>query len=170
MLVACASGALAALMGSKLVLLDGALGSSKFDALSSIDLMALMSSYNFTTKMKTDAVALLESFEAWADKQASSMDMAQSVDKLGQNFESLLRVMDSLYQVSRHTSDQQTIGLIGIRPSVMYLNSSDLGMLSSISRLPGSQLLFSLWSIPLQTRQGAHSRQCAHFTLPCRSR
>lgn len=84
------------------MLLEAAAGSVKLDSICSLDLMSLTNSYSFATKMKTDSVALLEGLEAWVDKQAHSMDMAQNLEKLSQNFDSLLKVMDSLYQVHLH--------------------------------------------------------------------
>eukprot|EP00878_Enallax_costatus_P042118 GHUV01049147.1.p1 GENE.GHUV01049147.1~~GHUV01049147.1.p1 ORF type:complete len:127 (-),score=42.34 GHUV01049147.1:374-754(-) len=94
------TGALAALLDGKLVLLDSAAGSLKLDSICSLDLMCLTNSYNFATKMKTDSVTLLEGLESWVDKQSHSMDAAQNLEKLSGNFDSLLKVMDSLYQVT----------------------------------------------------------------------
>lgn len=94
------AGALAALLDGKLVLISGAAGSLKLDTASSLDLFALAAKHDFTEKMKGDSVALLETFEAWADKQAVNMELAQSLDRLSQNFESLLKVMDTLQQVT----------------------------------------------------------------------
>jgi hypothetical protein len=97
------AGALATLLEGKLVLVKASAGSPKFDCASSLDLLALAASYSFTTKMKVDAVTLLEGLEAWVDKQAISLDLAQNLEKLGQSFDSLLKTMDALYQVSaRH--------------------------------------------------------------------
>lgn len=98
--VALSPGALAALLKGKLVLVNAAAGSPKFDCACSLDLLALAASYSFTTKMKVDAVTLLESLEAWVDKQAISLDLAQNLEKLSQSFDSLLKTMDALYQVS----------------------------------------------------------------------
>jgi hypothetical protein len=78
---------------------NAAAGSPKFDNACSLDLLALAASYSFTTKMKVDAVTLLESLEAWVDKQAASLDLAQNLEKLAQSFDSLLNTMDALYQV-----------------------------------------------------------------------
>jgi hypothetical protein len=94
------AGALATLLEGKLVLVNASAGSPKFDCASSLDLLALAASYSFTTKMKVDAVTLLESLEAWVDKQANSLDLAQNLEKLAQSFDSLLKTMDALYQVS----------------------------------------------------------------------
>jgi hypothetical protein len=55
--------------------------------------------FEFVERMKVEAVDLLERLEAWAEKQAAAMDMGRNLDKLSQNFDSLLRVMDALYQV-----------------------------------------------------------------------
>lgn len=98
------AGAMAALMDGKLILVDASAGSPKFDSVCSLDLIALTSSYSFSTKMKNDVVTLLEGLESWAEKQTLSMDMAQNLDKLSQNFDSLLKVMDSLYQVRACTA------------------------------------------------------------------
>lgn len=49
--------------------------------------------------MKTEAVALLEGLEAWVDKQAQNLDLAQNTEHISGNFDSLLKVLDSLYQV-----------------------------------------------------------------------
>jgi hypothetical protein len=101
-LLCCAllAGALATLLEGKLVLVNAAAGSPKFDCACSLDLLALAASYSFTTKMKVDAVTLLESLEAWVDKQATSLDLSQNLEKLAQSFDSLLKTMDALYQVS----------------------------------------------------------------------
>eukprot|EP00882_Tetradesmus_deserticola_P026266 GHRQ01028943.1.p1 GENE.GHRQ01028943.1~~GHRQ01028943.1.p1 ORF type:complete len:155 (-),score=29.71 GHRQ01028943.1:487-951(-) len=94
------AGALATLLEGKLVLVNASTGSPKLDCACSLDLLALAASYSFTTKMKVDAVTLLENLEAWVDKQAISLDLAQNLEKLAQSFDSLLKTMDSLYQVS----------------------------------------------------------------------
>jgi hypothetical protein len=92
------AGAYTSLVDGKLVLLHAAPGSTKLDTARSLDLFGLAASYKFATKMRVDAVALLEKLEAWADKQASSLELGQNVDRLGQSFDSLLKVLDSLYQ------------------------------------------------------------------------
>lgn len=48
-----------------------------------------------------EGVALLENLEAWAEKQSKSLDMGTSgnLDCLAASFDSLLKVMDALFQV-----------------------------------------------------------------------
>jgi ATP-dependent phosphoenolpyruvate carboxykinase len=105
---------LAALLDGKLVLISGAAGSLKLDTAKSLDLFGLAAKHEFTEKMKGDGVTLLEAFEAWADKQAVNMELAQSLDRLAQNFESLLKVMDTLYQVN------SSKGLAALQPAHLY--------------------------------------------------
>jgi len=108
------AGALAALLDGKLVLISGAAGSLKLDTAKSLDLFGLAAKHEFTEKMKGDGVTLLEAFEAWADKQAVNMELAQSLDRLAQNFESLLKVMDTLHQVN------SSKGLTALPPAQIY--------------------------------------------------
>eukprot|EP00882_Tetradesmus_deserticola_P010125 GHRQ01010697.1.p1 GENE.GHRQ01010697.1~~GHRQ01010697.1.p1 ORF type:complete len:387 (+),score=127.04 GHRQ01010697.1:1021-2181(+) len=103
------AGALATLLEGKLVLVNASSGSPKLDCACSLDLLALAASYSFTTKMKVDAVTLLENLEAWVDKQAISLDLAQNLEKLAQSFDSLLKTMDSLYQVKVKKSDNDLL-------------------------------------------------------------
>jgi hypothetical protein len=93
------AGALATLLDGKLVLLHAGTGSSKLDTTRSLDLVGLAASYQFTDKMKTEATNLLEQLEAWVAKQALSLDLAQNAERISGNFDSLLKVMDGLYQV-----------------------------------------------------------------------
>ena len=93
------TGSIATLVGSKLVMLNSGAGSPKLDLAASLDFGAVRESFAFATKMKLDAVAMLERLEAWSDKQAHCMELAKNLDKLSQNFDSLLKVMDSLLQV-----------------------------------------------------------------------
>lgn len=58
-----------------------------------------MSDWSFTEKMRGEASTLLERLEAWLEKQNSGMEAAKNPERLQQNFESLLKVMDALYQV-----------------------------------------------------------------------
>lgn len=90
---------MAVLHDGKLLLLHGGAGSNKLDTARSLDLFGLAASYKFTDKMKGEAVALLEQLESWVDKQALSLDVAQSTERISSSFDSLLRVLDSLYQV-----------------------------------------------------------------------
>jgi hypothetical protein len=57
------------------------------------------SDWGFTEKMRGEAAALLERLEAWVEKQACGMEAARSPERLAQHFDSLLKVMDALYQV-----------------------------------------------------------------------
>lgn len=82
-----------------MLLLHAAAGSNKLDTARSLDLLAFASSYKFTEKMKSEGVSLLEHLEAWVDKQAQSLDLAQNTERISGNFDSLLKVLDSLYQV-----------------------------------------------------------------------
>ena len=50
---------------------------------------------------QVEAVHLLERFEAWTEKQMHAMEAARNLEKLGQNFDALLKVMDALFQVRR---------------------------------------------------------------------
>jgi hypothetical protein len=59
----------------------------------------VMSDWSFTEKMRGEASTLLERLEAWVEKQNSGMEAAKNPERLQQNFESLLKVMDALYQV-----------------------------------------------------------------------
>lgn len=95
----CCAGALAVTLGGKLLLLHAAAGSNKLDTARSLDFLGLAASYNFNDKMRSEAVLLLEQLEAWVDKQAKSLDMAQNAERIAGSFDSLLKVMDSLYQV-----------------------------------------------------------------------
>lgn len=94
-------GALAAVLHGKLVLLSSA-GSSRLDTAASLDLLGLTAQQGFTERMKTEAAALLEGLEAWVGRQAMSLELAGHLDKLAQSFDSLLRVLDGLYQVRAH--------------------------------------------------------------------
>jgi hypothetical protein len=96
----CTAGALPTLLDGKLLLLHACPGSNKLDTARSLDLLGFAASFQFTDKMKTESVALLEQLEAWVDKQALSLDLAQNTERISGNFDSLLKVMDSLYQVS----------------------------------------------------------------------
>lgn len=91
---------LVTLADGKLVSVNAAAGSPKLDLAASLDLFGLAASYKFTDKMRTEAVAQLEALEAWVDKQQLGMELAQHLDTLSQSFDSLLKVMDALYQVS----------------------------------------------------------------------
>ena len=51
--------------------------------------------------VQVEAVHLLERFEAWTEKQMHAMEAARNLEKLGQNFDALLKVMDALFQVRR---------------------------------------------------------------------
>ena len=93
------TGSVATLMGNKLVMLNSGVGSPKLDLACSLDFAAIRESYNFNTKMKHDAVAMLERLEAWSDKQAHGMDLAKNLDSLSKSFDNLLKVMDALLQV-----------------------------------------------------------------------
>lgn len=95
----CAAGAFPVLLDGKLLLLHAAAGSNKLDTARSLNLLAFAASYKFTEKMKGEAVSLLEHLEAWVDKQAQSLDLAQNTERIAGNFDSLLKVLDSLYQV-----------------------------------------------------------------------
>lgn len=96
----CRTGAAAAVVDGALVLLHAGVGSNKLDTARSLDVLALAASYKFTDKMRTEAVALLEQLESWVDKQSISLDLAQNTDRISSSFDSLLKVLDSLYQVS----------------------------------------------------------------------
>lgn len=61
--------------------------------------MGLAASYQFMEKMKTEATSLLEQLEGWVGKQALSLELAQNAERISGNFDSLLKIMDSLYQV-----------------------------------------------------------------------
>lgn len=87
------------LLDGKLLLLHAGAGSTKLDTARSLDLLGFAASYQFTDKMKSEAVTLLEQLEAWVDRQALSLDLAQNAERISGNFDSLLKVMDSLYQV-----------------------------------------------------------------------
>jgi hypothetical protein len=99
-LLASPTGAFASIMDGKLVLVHAAPGSTKLEVARSLDLAGLAASFKFTTKMCVDAVALLEKLEAWADKQAHALEQGLHMERLSESFDSLLRVLDSLYQVS----------------------------------------------------------------------
>ena len=102
------TGSIATLVGSKLVMLNSGAGSPKIDLAASLDFAAVRDSFWFTTKMKHDAVTMLEHLEAWTDKQNNGMELAKNPEKLSQSFESLLKVMDALLQVG--------IGILSISP------------------------------------------------------
>eukprot|EP00879_Flechtneria_rotunda_P017284 GHRR01018106.1.p1 GENE.GHRR01018106.1~~GHRR01018106.1.p1 ORF type:complete len:1124 (+),score=375.49 GHRR01018106.1:243-3374(+) len=102
-------GAMATLLDGKLVLINSSAGSPKLDCACSLDPIGLAASYSFTTRMKTEVNTLLENLEAWADKQTISMELAQNLEKLGQNFDSLLKVMDALYQVKLKKSENDLL-------------------------------------------------------------
>jgi hypothetical protein len=93
------AGAFASIVDGKLVLVHAAPGSTRLEVARSLDLPGLAASFKFTTKMCVDAVALLERLEAWADKQAHNLEQGLHVDRLSESFDSLLKVLDSLYQV-----------------------------------------------------------------------
>jgi hypothetical protein len=88
-----------ALVNGKLSIVYSAPGSTKLDQAASLDIFGLAASYQFTEKMKVQAVSLLEALEAWSEKQALGMELAQHQEKMSGSFESLLKVMDALYQV-----------------------------------------------------------------------
>lgn len=87
-------------LDGKLLLLHAGAGSNKLETARSLDLLGLAASYKFSERMKVEAVTLLEQLEAWVDKQALSLDVAQNAERISQSFDSLLKVLDSLYQVS----------------------------------------------------------------------
>jgi dynein heavy chain len=93
------TGSIATLVGSRLVMLNSAAGSPKLDLAASIDFSSIRDSYLFTNKMRQDAVMMLESLEAWSEKQGHGMELARNLDKLSQSFDNLLKVMDALLQV-----------------------------------------------------------------------
>ena len=95
-------GAMATLVAGKLVMVNSSPGSNKLDTAASLDLFGLAAANEFTEKMKVQAVVLLERLEAWADRQAAGMELAQHQDRLTSSFDNLLKVMDALYQVRRH--------------------------------------------------------------------
>ncbi len=95
------AGALATLVDGKLVCLSSATGSPKIDLAASLDLFALAESFAFSERMRNEAVALLEGLEVWVEKQGGGMEMAvHHKEQLSVSFDNLLKVMDSLYQVS----------------------------------------------------------------------
>jgi len=94
------TGALAVVLDGKLLLLHAGAGSNKLETARSLDLLGVAASYKFSERMKVEAVTLLEQLEAWVDKQALSLDVAQNGERISQSFDSLLKVLDSLYQVS----------------------------------------------------------------------
>jgi hypothetical protein len=61
--------------------------------------MQVMSDWGFVEKMRGEAAVLLERLEGWVEKQAGGMEAARSPERLQQHFDSLLKVMDALYQV-----------------------------------------------------------------------
>jgi dynein heavy chain len=93
------TGSVATLIGTRLVMLNSGVGSPKIDLAASLDFAAIRESFQFTTKMKQDAVAMLDRLEAWTDRQNSGMELAKNPERLSQSFDSLLKVMDSLLQV-----------------------------------------------------------------------
>lgn len=93
------TGSVATLINGRLVTLNSATGSPKLDLAASIDFIEVREQYSFAHKMKQEAMALLEGLESWADKQMHGMELARNLEKLGQSFDSLLKVMDALFQV-----------------------------------------------------------------------
>lgn len=86
------TGSVATLMHNKLVMLNSAAGSPKLDLAMSLDFMGIRDGLDFTTKMKQDAVSLLERLEGWCDKQAHGMELARNLEVLSKNFDNLLKV------------------------------------------------------------------------------
>lgn len=87
------------LLDGKLLLLHAGAGSNKLDTARSLDFLGLAASFKFSDKMKVEGVALMEQLEAWVDKQGLSLDLAQNTERIAGSFDSLLKVLDSLYQV-----------------------------------------------------------------------
>ncbi|CAD7704939.1 unnamed protein product [Ostreobium quekettii] len=92
-------GAPAALVDRKLVTLNAGAGSPKLDIASSLDVFAVRESMAFVPKMREEAYALLEELDGWVDRQGKGLELASNLESLSQKFDSLLKVMDSLYQI-----------------------------------------------------------------------
>eukprot|EP00798_Chlamydomonas_sp_ICE-L_P023007 gene23007-30199_t len=103
------TGSVATLLGNKLVMLNSNAGSPKLDMASSLDFIGIRDSFNFVDKMKVESVAILERLETWIDKQTHAMDLAQNLEKLGQSFDSLLKVMDSLFQIKTKKTESDLL-------------------------------------------------------------
>ena len=55
--------------------------------------------YSFATKMKEEAAGVLSKLEIWTKRQNSGLELASDTGALEKKFDSLLVVMDALYQV-----------------------------------------------------------------------
>ncbi|GBF96391.1 dynein heavy chain axonemal [Raphidocelis subcapitata] len=88
-----------ALLDGKLYAVTGAAGSPKLDQLDSLDLFGLASAYAFGERMRAEVSGLLQNLELRAERQAAGMELAAQPEALAASFDSLLRVMDALYQV-----------------------------------------------------------------------
>lgn len=93
------SGSVATIMNKKLVMLNAAAGSPKLDVAMTLDIFGVRESFAFLPKMKEEAHALLDALEAWVVQQEKGLELASNPDMLAQKFDSLLKVMDALYQV-----------------------------------------------------------------------
>lgn len=93
------AGSLGTLVDGRLVVLNSAAGSPKLDLAASLDFVKTRDSLDFVEKMKTQGPALLEALEGWCDRQAHGMELARNLEGVTKNFDSLLKVMDALYQV-----------------------------------------------------------------------
>ncbi|KAI8464229.1 MAG: flagellar alpha dynein [Monoraphidium minutum] len=99
------TGAMLALCDGKLFAVAGSAGSAKLDGVASLDLFGLAASYAFGERMRAEVAGLLQGLEVWAEKQGAGMELGAQPDALAANFESLLRVMDALYQVRVRKAD-----------------------------------------------------------------
>lgn len=95
------TGPVATIKDKKLVMLNAAAGSPKLDVAMTLDIFGMRESFAFLPKMKEEAQALLDALESWVVQQEKGLELASNPDMLAQKFESLLKVMDALYQVTK---------------------------------------------------------------------
>jgi hypothetical protein len=145
------SGAMATLLNGKLIMVNNASGSNKLDTAASLDLFGIAAANDFTDKMKVQALVLLERLEAWTDRQAAGMELAQHQDRLTSSFDNLLKVMDALYQV--RTGIEQSI----LPFTEAYYKSCLQALLSASSqerhKLQPWNCYLCAWAQPDETKQ-----------------
>jgi len=113
-------GASFALLDGRLFSVSGPSGASKLDALDSLDLFGLAASYAFTDRMRAEVQGLLQALEVWAERQAAGLELAAQPEALAASFDSLLRVMDALYQV-RTRKGESDLGIDQLRETLRML-------------------------------------------------
>lgn len=96
------TGPIATLCHGKLMSIMSSAGSPKLDLGESLDFAGLREGYEFNNKMRASALALLDHAEKWTSAQRNGFALVEDAEALAGEFDKLLKVMASLYEVKTH--------------------------------------------------------------------